>query len=331
MRNWIALFSILLSTCLLLAGINAAQDRGAIGGTIVDENGAPVVKAKVNADPADGRPRGSLVRYVETDASGHFLIDRLVWGKYKVFAKKEDAGYPDVSWSFYSNDVFSVVAITPTTPTAELRIQLGPKAGVLIGSVTNAVTGAPVNAGLRLSRAADPNKWISTSVPPEYRVLLPSATDVLLEASAPGFKTWTLGYPLRLQLGSEMHLDIFLEPSYDPNLHASRFLIPDGYVGWLQLEYGVKDAKPVAVEDDVKVFKFPKSGTLETSSSGPDRGAAKEYFYYAEDRPTRPIPTDYRSGHGMIWGEHDGTVGGVFRQFWFFVGTEEQYKKQIHH
>jgi hypothetical protein len=80
------------SSCLLPIQAAKSQERGAISGTVVDENKAPVVKAEVNADPINNRPRSSLVRYVETDSNGHFLIDRLRLGKYKVFAKKEDAG-----------------------------------------------------------------------------------------------------------------------------------------------------------------------------------------------------------------------------------------------
>src|SRR5690242_19934607 len=98
-RYCLALFLIFLSSCFLVPR-GAAQDRCAISGTVVDENGVPLVLAKVNASPIDGRPTGSLVRYVETDSSGHFLIDRLHLGKYRVFAKKEEEGYPDLQWSF---------------------------------------------------------------------------------------------------------------------------------------------------------------------------------------------------------------------------------------
>ena len=296
-------------------------------GTVLDENNNPVIKAKVSVDAVDRRPTHALIRYVETDAAGHFQMDRLAWGKYKVFAENEAVGYPDMRWSFYSNDIFPTVVITPAAPTAKLQIPLGPKAGALKGSITNAVTGAPVNAGFKLSRAIDPNKWISTSVPPKYRVLLPPATDVLLEASAPGFRTWTPGHAVRLQPGSEMTLDIRLEPTHDPNLHPSKFLVPDGYVGWVVLEYNVKDAEPVPMDGVTKVFKFPSSGTLNTLSSGPERGADDGYFYYSPDGSLHQIPTDYRSGKAMIWGQHEGTRNGAMTQFGFFVGSEEQYKK----
>jgi hypothetical protein len=316
-----------LSVYILLADGARPQDTGLIRGTVTDENGAPIAKAKVNADPADGRPRASLVHFVETDEGGRFLIERLSWGKYKVFAKKEDAGYPDLHWSFYSNDVFQTAIITPEAPSAELQIRLGPKAAIMTGSVTNGATGAPVTADFKLIRARSSDKWISTSKRSDYRVLLPPSTEILVEVSAPGFRTWSFPSTLNLQPGTEMHVDISLEPEHDPNIHPSKLLVPSGYIGWLLLEHNVKNAEPVPIEDGVKVFKFPESGVLYTSSPGPERGADDEYLYYSQDGSRHQIPKDYRGGKGMIWGQYEGSRGGVMTLFGFFVGTEEHYRK----
>jgi hypothetical protein len=327
MKSQVARIILLLVISFPSARGGVALGEGTIKGFVVDQKGLPVPSAKVNADQLDGRPRGSVIRYVETDSEGHFVIDRLGWGKYKVFARKEDAGYPDTQWSFYSNDTFPIAEISPKTPIAELRIQLGPRAAALTGSVANAETGAPLAAEFRLTRSTHPEDWLSTSISPSYKVLLPPSTDILLEVSAPGFETWTPGHTLHLESGAEMHLDIFLQPSHDSNLHPSKFLVPEGYVGWLLLEYNVKGAEPVSSEAGVNVFKFPSNGRLSTSSSGPERGAEDEYFYYSDDGSTRAIPGDYLNGKGMIWGQHEGTTNGVLAQFGFFVGSEQQYKK----
>ena len=312
---------------IFLAPTASAQTTGAITGTVVDENNAPVAAAKVTADAFDGRPSGSLVRYVETDETGHFVIERLTWGKYRVFAKKESACYPDMSWSFYSNDLFPIATIGPTMPSAKLQIKLGPKAGVMTGVVTDAHTGAPVNAAFKLVRAASPDKWISTSVPSSYRVLLPTATEVLLEVSAPGFENWHSGHPLLVQSSAPLRLDIALKRTANPNLHPSRFLVPEGYEGWLLLEYNVKDAEPSPPADRVRTFRFPASGQLTTSSAGPETGADDEYFYYSPDGTLREIPQNYTNGKGMIWGQYEGSRNGVMTQFGFFIGSEEQFKK----
>lgn len=327
MKHFSTRSPVALAVYLLVVAAARPQTDGTISGTVMDERGAPVAKAKVNADPTDGRPRASLVRSVETDENGHFLIDRLSWGSYRVFAQKEDAGYPNMNWSFYSDDIYRTVEISANAPKTEVRIQLGPRGGILTGSIRNALTGAPLGATFKLARTTSPNKWISPGVASDYRVLLPSSTDVVLEVSAPGFKTWTFPSPLNLQPGAEMHLDIALEPVHDPTLHPSIFLVPDDYIGWVRLEYNLKDAQPVPVEDGVKVFKFPETGALYTSSSGPERGAGDEYFYYSQDGSRHPVPQDYRGGKGMIWGQYQGSRGGVMTMFGFFVGTEEEYTK----
>jgi hypothetical protein len=323
------LTTLLAASLVFTAGATTivAQGKGAIGGTVVDEKGIAISNARVNANPINGRLLIGFVRYIETDVQGRFLIDRLDWGTYGVFAMKEDANYPNMYSSLYSNGVFPTATIDPAAPMAEIRIQLGPKAGLLIGSVSNAVTGGPVGAGFKLTRAASRDKWLSTSAPPNYRILLPSSTDVLLEVSAPGFKTWNPGHPLHSEPGAETRLDILLEPSHDMDLHPSRFLVPEGFLGWLLLEYNVKDAEPSRIEAGVRVFKFPSSGALNTSGEGPERGADDEYFYYSADGSLRQIPTDYRNGKGMIWGQHEGTRNGILSQFGFFIGTEEQYRK----
>jgi hypothetical protein len=144
-------FLITLSLCLLFVSTTLAQEKGMIAGTVVDETGAPVIQATVNADPLGARARASLVRYVETDSKGQFLIDRLEWGKYAVFAMKEESSYPNLGMSFYGNDVFPTATITPSSPIAELHISLGPRAAIITGSVTNAISGAPLNSGFKHS------------------------------------------------------------------------------------------------------------------------------------------------------------------------------------
>jgi hypothetical protein len=319
--------ALILSILFLPTRTCAPQQKGTIRGVVVDEANTPVSDAMVNASPLGGWRLVRAVRYVTTDSQGQFLIDGLEFGRYGVFAKKEEAFYPNMSSSFYSDNVFPSATITTTAPVAEVHIRLGPKAALLAGSILNASNGGPVNAALKLTRAATPNQWLSTSVPPNYKVLVPSSTDVLVEVSATGFRTWHPPGPLHLQPGAEQRLDISLEPSGDPGLHPSRFLVPSGFVGWVLLDYQVKDAAPAPTEGDVKLFKFSPNGRLATSSPGPDRGAADQFFYYSPDGSLAEIPTDYRNGNGLIWGEHQGTRDGLLAQLGFFVGTEQQFKK----
>ena len=316
-----------LIICWLGGAISGAQELGKIMGIVVDENCVPVIAAKVSVDRADQTQFHSLLRSIDTDSAGRFVIGRLAFGQYKVFAKQEQLGYPDTRWSFYSGDVFAHATVNSTHPTADVQIKIGPKAGLLTGSVSDALSGAPVPAAFKLTRVDAPNDWISTSMPPSYRVLLPPATRVRLEVSAPGFKAWAYPDTLRLQSGIERRLDIALEPSHDRNLHGSRFLVPAGYIGWLLLEYHVPSAEAVPMKSGEPTFKFPPSGKLNTSSEGPQSGAQDVYLFYSPDGSIRPIPTDYRGGSSMIWGQYVGTRQGILCEFGFFVGSEEQYKK----
>ncbi|MGB2607108.1 MAG: carboxypeptidase-like regulatory domain-containing protein [Candidatus Sulfotelmatobacter sp.] len=215
--------SALRSTSLtvsLLATLAAAQLPGLITGTVQDEEGSPVVQAQVRVDPLDGRPTVRAVRMVETGKDGHFIMNNLEPMGYKVFAMKESAGYPDTSGAFYSNNVFPTVTLTASVPAVDITLKVGPPAGVMSGSVTDALTGAPVPASFLLRRTLDPGKWISMSQKSDYRVLVPPSVKVSVEVSAPGYKTWFYGGPsdtlnrppIRLDSGKGMRLDIQLQP-----------------------------------------------------------------------------------------------------------------------
>ncbi len=142
------------------------QLRGTISGRVLDADGHPVSKVSVHAESADGKPRASVVVfYVQTDEAGCFSIGNLTWGSYVVSTKKESDGYPDTAFDFYNDGNLQKVSLTPQIPSAEITITLAPKADILSGTVSDAVTDAPVNgAGARLWRMNNPEFWIDTSV-----------------------------------------------------------------------------------------------------------------------------------------------------------------------
>ena len=108
---------------------------------------------------------------------------------------------------------------------------------------------------------------------------------------------------------------------------SSRFLVPDGYVGWVKIEFQVPGATPVPAERDKYIFKIPVNGMLRTSS--PERyGWGKDEYYYENHGVLRKLPTD--ADGRLIWGRVNGEHGGSSgpRQFEeFFVGTEQQFKE----
>ena len=301
--------------------------RGSIQGTVLDEAGAPVPRATVAAYPVGTGALHSLIPEAETDEVGHFAINHLAVGRYTAIARKENAGYPNTYFSFYGEKHSAEVTLTDTNPNADIIVRLGRKAGLVSGSISKSGNGAPLNANFKLVPVASPENWMSSSVTPKYRILLPASVDVIIEATAPGFKAWKTPAPIRLGSGSEMRLDVVMEPANDPGLRASKFVIPEGYLGWLLIEYHAKGGEPAATDGDAVVYKFPTSGLLLTSSDGPIRGANDEFFFYSETGALREVPLDYRNGKAMIWGQYEGTRGGEPRQFGFFVGPEAAYKK----
>jgi hypothetical protein len=108
---------------------------------------------------------------------------------------------------------------------------------------------------------------------------------------------------------------------------TSKFLIPDGYVGWVRIEFQVAGVPAIATEDGENVFHIPADGKLETSSPEQFGWSNDEYFYLTANGP-RTLPT---AGKGrMVWGKINGERGlasGKQQYEEFFVGTEEQFRE----
>jgi len=112
--------------------------------------------------------------------------------------------------------------------------------------------------------------------------------------------------------------------------HSSRFLIPEGYVGWVRVEFQIKDAPLLPVEGGECLFKFPPSGLLRTSSSE-EYGWAKDHYFYYSEKGTRILRDTGPSSERLIWGKINGEESGSQgkRKYEeFFVGTEQQFREQ---
>src|SRR5579863_4731267 len=74
------------------------------------------------------------------DDQGKFVIDRLAFGRYAVYGSKEEEQYQDPGH-------FSIidpprVTISAEQPVGTVVVTFGPKAGLISGTVRNAVTGS---------------------------------------------------------------------------------------------------------------------------------------------------------------------------------------------
>ena len=112
------------------------------------------------------------------------------------------------------------------------------------------------------------------------------------------------------------------------SLRSSRFLIPQGYTGWVRIEFEVPGAPPLPIDHGEYTIKIPAGGVLRTSS--PEQyGWARDRYYYDSGQNLSSIPDSGDSA--MIWGKLNGEAAGVSgKQKYeeFFVGTAQQFKDQ---
>ena len=113
--------------------------------------------------------------------------------------------------------------------------------------------------------------------------------------------------------------------------HPVKYLIPDGYVGWVKIKRG-ENAAPLPLVDGKYICRIPPDGTLATSTVTEDGWATDEYFYDSGDNNFTPLRETSWGDGGMIWGgttEFGATAPGSRPTRMtenIFIGTEAQYR-----
>ena len=202
----------------------AQEKNGRIVGVVVDEHGRPVAEALVSvqlSEPNRVEVWGAAPIYTATDAEGRFKYLGLEPNlHYKVYAKKESDFYPDeiVGLDSKRDRAPRVMATTSLGP-KPVKVRIGPKAARLTWTISDAVTGGYVN-NPTVSLKCLGRGEIGGNIPGDKGHLVPSKTAVMVEVSAPGYRTWY--YPgtsdekkrkgVKLAPASERTLDIKLEP-----------------------------------------------------------------------------------------------------------------------
>ena len=213
-----SLLAILLLTSLGLAG------TGKINGTVRDQNGLPVPNITVEAWPLDVGVSGGVPQ-AKTDDQGNFSLT-VVTGtddnghpygqRWAVYPHQENGDYyPDLSSKFFKtpDNQAQHIELSAGKPVANVYLKLGPKAGALVGQVTDGASGAPVEPEFHLAWASDPKNEMGESTRDHYRLLLPPNTDITLTVVARGYKPWTYPGTVNIGPGQDMRLDIKLEPT----------------------------------------------------------------------------------------------------------------------
>lgn len=119
----------------------------------------------------------------------------------------------------------------------------------------------------------------------------------------------------------------------EPRRQPVKYLVPQGYVGWVKIDFGSQNEAALPIEKDYHLARIPQKGHLKTSSDIEYGWAKDEYYYYSNDT-RHPLRVTGWGGGGMIWGgfngkQVDGNNKVVETYLQFFVGTEDEYKKHV--
>lgn len=219
---------LVIGGVVLVAGLTYAVTRsaggehttrphtGAISGRVLTAEGHHVPRANVYALTDEGMT-GRMPIFV-TDEDGKFIIKGLIPGTYKVYASKEEEGYPPTDNTFYSAGLVaeSQVFAEGQHTSSGVVVYVGPKSAKINGEIVDATTGKPVRGqqGVQMSlrRTGYPDSSLSTGpdLKGRFEVLVPPAP-FTVEVSAPGYRKRHLG-SFSLAGGEVRRLDISLIP-----------------------------------------------------------------------------------------------------------------------
>lgn len=133
---------------------------------------------------------------------------------------------------------------------------------------------------------------------------------------------------LMVGLGAWIKLTVARSNANNSTPRSFHFLIPEGYTGWVRIEFEVSGEPSLPTQSGHTLVKIPLSGTLKTSSSEQYGPANDDYAFYSNDA-VRSLPD---SGPGKrVWGKITGELqgpAGKRKYEEFFVGTEQQFKDQ---
>ena len=108
------------------------------------------------------------------------------------------------------------------------------------------------------------------------------------------------------------------------------FLMPEGYVGWIRVDFEVPGAPPLTVENGFYILKFSDTGRIQTSSRD-ILGSQDEFLYYSSERPYLlklkvAGPPELRMVHGQFSGPgagHKEPVPNPYR--YYFIGPKDVF------
>ena len=202
-----------------------AHSQGRIAATILNNEGEPVRKTfvciSIRGEDSSGGYSTTHCGLV-TDKNGEVEIENMQLGKLDIGAEAPFGGY-------WKEDLkaarLQTVTLTPEEPFGRVILRIGPRPGILNLSLRDKETGEFVwSAQIHLSVASRKLGSSGTgnfekSESSGLRVPIRPNSDVILEVSAPGYKTWFYTDPttpsqrtLRLESDEQRSISVELEP-----------------------------------------------------------------------------------------------------------------------
>ena len=107
-----------------------------------------------------------------------------------------------------------------------------------------------------------------------------------------------------------------------------RFLIPEGYIGWIVVHYSVAGAVPLDMEDGFRLIKINANGQAITSSALiPGEGYYDEYFYLSSIGKKSKVPIKYFGAGGGTTGKLDAENNYTSICSFVWIGTKDHFEK----
>ena len=223
-RKWLPSFLFVCSTLVSswAQADMASVAEGGITGIVLTEDGQLANGAKACTSVRYGN-NTSIRCLVSADKEGRFTIEHLKPGTYQVFAINDAEGY-----SIENQAPGQDVTISADQPWSNITIRLLSRGGVLVGSITDSLTGKRIRRAQIQYTAIDRNgSGGGGLVEGDFHVTIPANCDVLVVAMADGYKGWVYtdaaspSRPvLRVASGEKKMMNIQLEPL--PNNSAPR-------------------------------------------------------------------------------------------------------------
>lgn len=204
---------VLIISCLPLVIGSAEQKKGGgvIYGTVVSQDGQPGKRISLYAEPLDV---GGQFPSARSNDHGEYRFENLPWGRYKVFAEDDAAGY---SGDVIDDSSQPSVEVSRKHPKAEFRVVLPSKAGLLQINLTNRRTGEAIPwMGVTVAPIEEPRRSRDYTCKSSELILVPPDRNLILHIKANGFREWDesagTGKLIFVQSGTRLTLTVQLDP-----------------------------------------------------------------------------------------------------------------------